>query len=134
MTDSANIIPIKVAIADDHARYRGGIKDVLSSHSDINLMVEAENGRDLLERIGIEMPDVILLDIQMPIMDGIATLPLIRKRYPQIKVIMLSMHNDPGMTRHLMERGADAYLTKNAEVSIIYETIYACHHQQRFTA
>ncbi|MBC8032952.1 MAG: response regulator transcription factor [Chitinophagaceae bacterium] len=122
---------IKVAIADDHARFRVGIRAVLALHTDIDLMVEAENGRELLDLIVNTIPDVILLDIQMPVMDGIAALPLIREKYPQVKVIILSMHNDAGMTRHLMERGADAYLPKNSDVHIIYETIQACYSQQR---
>jgi DNA-binding NarL/FixJ family response regulator len=97
-------------------------------------MVEAENGRELLELISLQLPDVILLDIQMPIMDGITALPLIRARYPFVKVIILSMHNDHGMINHLMEKGADAFLPKNSEIQIIYETIQACHEQQRHMA
>lgn len=124
--------PIKVAIADDHARFRGGIKAVLSGKTDIILVAEAENGRELLDLISQNLPDVILLDIQMPVMDGVTALPLIREQYPLVKVIILSMHNDHGMISHLMEKGADAFLPKNSEIQIIYETIQACHEQNRF--
>lgn len=126
--------PIKVAIADDHARFRGGLKAILSTKNDINFTAEAENGQQLLDLISKGIPDVILLDIQMPVMDGITTLPIIRKMYPNIKVIILSMHNDHSMINHLMARGAHAYLPKNTEGQIIYETIQSCFTQEAYTA
>ncbi|PZR18869.1 MAG: DNA-binding response regulator, partial [Azospira oryzae] len=93
--------PIKVAIADDHALFRAGVKTALSTKKDVELVAEAENGMQLLNLLKHIEPDVILLDIQMPIMDGIATLPEIRKSYPQVKVIILSMHNDHSMISKL---------------------------------
>ena len=98
--------PIKVAIADDHALFRAGVKTALSTKGDVELVAEAENGMQLLNLLKHIEPDVILLDIQMPIMDGIATLPEIRKTNPQVKVIILSMHNDHSMISKLMEIGA----------------------------
>jgi DNA-binding NarL/FixJ family response regulator len=77
-------------------------------------------------------PDVVLLDIQMPIMDGIATLPEIRKLYPNIKVIILSMHNDHSMISKLMEIGANSYLTKNSDSETIYSAIKTCYEQEFF--
>ena len=77
-------------------------------------------------------PDVILLDIQMPIMDGIATLPEIRKLYPHVKVIILSMHNDHSMISKLMEIGANSYLTKNSDSENIYNAIKTCYEQEFF--
>jgi DNA-binding NarL/FixJ family response regulator len=75
---------------------------------------------------------VILLDIQMPIMDGIATLPEVRKLYPQVKVIILSMHNDHSMISKLMEIGANSYLTKNSDSETIYNAIKTCYEQEFF--
>jgi len=75
---------------------------------------------------------VILLDIQMPIMDGIATLPEIRKLYPHVKVIILSMHNDHSMISKLMEIGANSYLTKNSDSETIYSAIKTCYEQEFF--
>jgi DNA-binding NarL/FixJ family response regulator len=77
-------------------------------------------------------PDVILLDIQMPIMDGIATLPEIRRLYPDIKVVMLSMHNDHSMISKMMEIGANSYLTKNSDSETIYQAIKTCAEQEFF--
>jgi DNA-binding NarL/FixJ family response regulator len=70
---------IKVVIADDHVLFRAGVKTALSAHKDIKMIAEADNGMQLLTILKHINPDVILLDIQMPIMDGIATLPEIKK-------------------------------------------------------
>lgn len=124
--------PIKVAIADDHALFRAGVKTALSTKKDVELVAEAENGMQLLNLLKHIEPDVILLDIQMPIMDGIATLPEIRKSYPQVKVIILSMHNDHSMISKLMEIGANSYLTKNSDSETIYQAIKTCYEQEFF--
>jgi DNA-binding NarL/FixJ family response regulator len=128
---SANPIPvtkvIKVIIADDHGLFRQGVKMALSQKKDIVIVGEAENGMQLLHLLKHNMPDIILLDIQMPIMDGISTLSAIRKTYGDIKVIMLSMYNDHSMVTTLMETGANAYLTKTADSESIYEAIKTCY-------
>src|SRR6266850_7699304 len=123
---------IKVAIDDDHTLFRTGVKTSLSSRKDIQMVAEAENGMQLLNLLRHIEPDVILLDIQMPIMDGIATLPEIRKLYPQVKVIILSMHNDHSMISKLMEIGANSYLTKNTDSENIYNAIKTCYEQEFF--
>ena len=124
--------PIKVAIADDHALFRAGVKTALSSKKDIELIAEADNGMQLIHLLRHIEPDVILLDIQMPIMDGIQTLPEIRKLRPEAKVIILSMHNDHSMISKLMEIGANSYLTKNSDSETIYPAIRTCHDQEFF--
>jgi DNA-binding NarL/FixJ family response regulator len=124
--------PIKVAIADDHALFRAGVKTALSVRKDIEMIAEADNGMQLLNLLKHVEPDVILLDIQMPLMDGISTLPEIRKLYPEIKVIILSMHNDHSMISKLMEVGANSYLTKNSDSETIYQAIKTCFEQEFF--
>jgi DNA-binding NarL/FixJ family response regulator len=123
---------IKVAIADDHALFRAGVKTSLSSKRDVELIAEADNGMQLLNLLKHIEPDVILLDIQMPIMDGIQTLPEIRKVRPDAKVIILSMHNDHSMISKLMEIGANSYLTKNSDSETIYQAIRTCYEQEFF--
>src|SRR5205809_8095089 len=98
--------PITVIIADDHVLYRAGVKTALSSKKDIKVIAEADNGSHLLTLLKAIQPDVILLDIQMPMMDGITTLPEIKKLYPHIKIIMLTMMDDHSMITKLMELGA----------------------------
>ncbi|HEX6193216.1 MAG TPA: response regulator transcription factor [Chitinophagaceae bacterium] len=122
--------PIKVAIADDHALFRAGVRTSLMGRKDVELIAEADNGMQLLNLLKHIEPDVILLDIQMPIMDGIQTLPEIRKLYPHIKVIILSMHNDHSMISKLMEIGANSYLTKNSDSENIYQAIKTCYEQE----
>ena len=124
--------PINVIIADDHVLYRAGVKTALSSRKDIKIIAEADNGSHLLVLLKAIQPDVILLDIQMPIMDGIATLPEIKKLYPHIKVIMLTMMDDHSMITKLMELGANSYLTKTSDSEIIYEAIKTCHEQEYY--
>lgn len=121
---------INVIIADDHVLYRAGVITALSSKKDIKIIAEADNGSHLLNLLKGIQPNVILLDIQMPIMDGIATLPEIKKLYPDIKIIMLTMMDDQSMITKLMELGANSYLTKTSDSEIIYEAIKTCHEQE----
>ena len=123
---------IKVAIADDHTLFRTGVKTSLSSRKDIQMVCEAENGMQLLNLLRHIKPDVILLDIQMPIMDGLSTLPEIKKLYPEVKVIMLSMHNDHSMITRMMEIGANSYLTKESDSETIYQAIRTCYEDDFF--
>lgn len=129
---SENSSPINVIIADDHVLYRAGVKTALSSKKDIKVIAEADNGSHLLTLLKAIQPDVILLDIQMPIMDGITTLPEIKKLYPHIKVIMLTMMDDHSMITKLMELGANSYLTKTSDSEIIYQAIKTCHEQEYY--
>ncbi|OLY93616.1 two component transcriptional regulator, LuxR family [Cnuella takakiae] len=121
---------IRVIIADDHALFRTGVRTALSAHPEIKVIGEAQNGRHLLEQLPGMEPDVVLLDIQMPVMDGLATLPEIKKQYPGIKVIMLSMINDPSMVTRMMELGANGYLTKDSDPHIIFEAIATCYKDE----
>jgi DNA-binding NarL/FixJ family response regulator len=124
--------PIKVIIADDHVLYRAGVKTALSSKKDIKVIAEADNGMHLLNLIKTIQADVILLDIQMPIMDGITALPEVKKICPQTKIIMLTMLDDNSMITKLMELGANSYLTKNSDSEIIYEAIKTCFEQEYY--
>lgn len=124
--------PIRVIIADDHVLYRAGVKASLSTKTDVKVIAEADNGMHLLNLIKNIEVDVILLDIQMPIMDGIATLPEIKKITPQTKVIMLTMVDDNSMITKLMELGANSYLTKTSDSEVIYEAIKTCFEQEYF--
>src|SRR4029077_8181800 len=84
---------------------------------------EAENGMQLLNLLKHIKPDVALLDIQMPVMDRMSTLPKVKKLFPGVKVIMLSMHNDHSVISKMMEIGANSYLTKESGSEMIYEAI-----------
>jgi DNA-binding NarL/FixJ family response regulator len=124
--------PIKVIITDDHVLYRAGVKTALSAKTDVQVIAEADNGMHLLHMLKQIEADVILLDIQMPIMDGVATLPEIKKQFPHIKVIMLTMLEDNSMITRLMELGANSYLTKTSDSEVIYQAIKTCHEQEYY--
>lgn len=124
--------PITVIIADDHVLYRAGVKTALSTKKDIKVIAEADNGMHLLTLIKTIPADVILLDIQMPIMDGITALPEIKKLCPQTKIIMLTMMEEHSMITKLMELGANSYLSKTSDSEIIYEAIKTCYEQEYY--
>lgn len=106
---------IKVAIADDHKIFRKGVILSLRPFTNLKFVQEAENGVDLLQGIPVSEPDVILMDLRMPLKDGIETTKVLSKQYPHIHVIVLSMYEDEKFVYHLMENGAHGYLLKNAE-------------------
>lgn len=115
--------PIKVAIADDHKIFRSGVINTLTPYANINVVFEAEDGEHLLEIMQEQQPDVILMDLKMPKMDGIQATIKVKEKYPDVKVIILTMYEDDNFIVHLVENGANAYLLKNAEPEEIYEAI-----------
>jgi DNA-binding NarL/FixJ family response regulator len=121
---------IKIAIADDHKIFRDGIKMALSSKENLKMIWEAEDGRDLIHKINIQKPDVLLMDIRMPEIDGINAISLLRKEHSDIKIIVLTMYDDQQMISKMMEMGANAYLTKTTDPDEIYEAILTCMNDE----
>lgn len=117
---------IKFGIADDHKIFRDGIKMALSGKENLKLLWEAEDGKEMMHKISIKKPDVLLMDIRMPEIDGINAIQLIRKEYEDIKIIVLTMYDDQQMISKMMEMGANAYLTKTTDPEEIYEAILTC--------
>jgi DNA-binding NarL/FixJ family response regulator len=118
---------IKIAIADDYKIYRDGLKVGLSADENLDVMMEADNGEDLLKGLENQSPDVIIMDLKMPFMDGMEATKAVRKKYPAIKVLVVTMYEDDKFIIHLMENGANGYLLKNAEPDEIRKSIYAVH-------
>ena len=118
---------IKIAIADDYKIFREGLKVGLSADSNMQIILEADNGEDLLKGLENISPDIILMDLKMPIMDGMEATKEVRKKYPGIKVLVVSMYDDDKFIIHLMEIGANGYLLKNAEPDEIRRSIYSVH-------
>lgn len=111
---------IKIIITDDHRIFRRGVIQSLAPKKDIEIIAEAEHGLDLLEKLEYLKPDMITLGLRMPIMDGLVTLPKLKQKYPAIKVIILTMYEDPAFVRRTIELGANAYFLKSAEPEEIY--------------
>ena len=120
---------IKVAIADDHQIFRKGVILSLRPFTNIKFVLEAENGIELLAQMPIAEPDVVLMDLRMPLKDGIETTKVLSKQYPHVNVIILSMYEDERFVYHLMENGAHGYLLKNAEPQEIRRAIMEVHEK-----
>ena len=123
---------IKIAIADDHKIFRDGIKMALSDKENLKILWEAEDGKDMMHKIGIKMPDVLLMDIRMPEIDGINAIQILRKEYETVKIIVLTMYDDHQMITKMMEMGANAYLTKTTDPEEIYEAISTCMNEDYY--
>lgn len=117
---------IKVSIADDHKIFRDGIKMALKDREYLKILWEAEDGRDLMHKLKLKQPDVLLMDIRMPEVDGVNAIGMIRKEYDDIKIIVLTMYDDQEMITKMMEMGANAYLTKTTDPEEIYQAILTC--------
>lgn len=114
---------IRVAIADDHQIFRKGVILSMRSYTNIKFIFEADNGEDLLVKIALDEPDVILCDLKMPIKDGIDTTKQITKDFPKIRVIILTMYEDERFVSHLMDCGAAGYLLKSTDPAEIKKAI-----------
>lgn len=117
---------IRFSIADDHKIFRDGIKMSLGSVPYLKFVWEAENGKMLIEKLQHSMPDILLLDIRMPLLDGIEALPIIRNDFSDLKIIVLSMYDDQLTIRKMIDLGANAYLTKTAEPEEIINAVNGC--------
>ena len=114
---------IKLALCDDHTLFRVGMASILGQVHDFELILEAANGQELIDRIARKTPDVVLLDLQMPVMDGTTTADYLRENYPLIKVVVLTMHDEDRMVLHLLEKGVSGYLPKDAEAGEVEKAI-----------
>lgn len=107
---------IKIGIADDHQLFRKGMISMLSSEENLEFVIEANNGQDLLNLLKTApTPDIILLDLRMPELDGVETMDVLKVDYPDIKTIIISVHDDQDIIEHLFEQGTNAYLNKNSD-------------------
>lgn len=103
---------IEVAIAEDHQMFTDGVAMLLSSAEDIHLLSTAQNGQLFLKLLEEQVPDVALIDLSMPVMDGEQTINEMKKHYPQVKVIVLTMHDNPLRLKKLMQQGIAGYVLK----------------------
>src|SRR5688572_21034331 len=116
---------LKVYIADDHTLFRKAMVNLLRSFERINVVKDAENGKELLGLIKNEVPDVVIVDLQMPVMDGSEASKQILQKYPDIKIIVLTMHDSNKFILHMMDLGVHAFLLKNTEPDELEKAIYA---------
>jgi DNA-binding NarL/FixJ family response regulator len=116
---------IRVAIGDDHGIVREGLRRVLEAEKDIEICVEASDGREVLEQLEQARADVVVLDISMPRLGGLETLERIRAEHPNVKVVLLSVHGNPPFVQSAVSLGADGYLLKNGRAEDVVEAVRA---------
>lgn len=114
---------IKILLADDHKIVRDGIKLMLESQAGIDVVAEAESGMDVLKKLEHQMVDMIVMDINMPEMDGITATRTIKEKYPDLKVLALTMSNDDLHIRQMIQAGASGYIMKSAGRNELKEAI-----------
>ncbi len=117
---------ITYAIADDHKLFREGLRQVLGNYPILQFMAEASDGAELLEKIHFEQPDAILLDLEMKGMGGREAMKEIRARYPHVKILILTMSEEPQIALELMKDGANGYLLKNADPGEVVLALRVC--------
>lgn len=117
--------PIKLAIADDQVLFIKGLRLLIQSFEGIEIVIEANNGQELIDAIAANQPDVILMDLRMPVMDGLEATEKIKALYPEMKIILLTMYDEDRLINHMMKVGANGYLLKNEEPDILEKAIHA---------
>jgi NarL family two-component system response regulator LiaR len=126
MSDAAT----RVLIVDDHAMVRSGLSAFLSVAEDLELVGEADSGSQALRMVAEHLPDVVLMDLVMPGMDGVATTRAIRERFPQVKVIALTSFPEDRLVQEVLEAGALSYLLKNVSADELGRAIRAARSGQ----
>ena len=123
--------PIRVLTVDDHPMLREGIAAVLDGQPDMALVGEAANGREATERYRELRPDVTLMDVQMPVMNGIEAIRAIRQEFPQARIVVLTTYDGDAQAVRALEAGASGYLLKSALRKELLETIRIVHSGRR---
>ncbi|WP_046243712.1 response regulator [Hymenobacter terrenus] len=109
----------RILLADDHTILRDGIRALLSAADDLEVVGEASNGAELLDMLEATPADVVLMDVQMPVLDGFATMPELRRRFPEVRVLVLTMLDHENYVARMLEAGALGYVLKNAAITEI---------------
>ncbi len=117
---------IKIAVVDDHHLFRAGVVALLSDYKEMEVVIQASSGNDLLNQLKSKRstPHIVLLDIEMPDLNGIQTTLALKKEYPDIKIIILTMHNEEEFIFDLMNKGANGFLPKDKSVDMVVDAIY----------
>ncbi|MCF8328712.1 MAG: response regulator transcription factor [Crocinitomicaceae bacterium] len=124
---------IKLALVEDHELVRNAIGKTLAEIPGFEYVFGAANGQDFLDQLATKPIDVVLLDLEMPVLNGIQTLEKLKKVEPKVKVIILTMHDALDIAFELLSRGADAYLLKECSTREMIEAITKIHHDGKYT-
>lgn len=117
--------PVRLFLVDDHAIVRAGVRSLLSAHEQLLVVGEAESGEEALIRVPAANPDVVLLDLSLPGMNGIATARALREALPGLRMVALSMHEDPEYVQGFLEAGGSGYVPKSSLEAQLVDAILA---------
>ncbi len=123
---------IRIVIADDHKMVREGLKQLLELDGDIQVVGEASDGEQCLQKVTETSPDVLLLDINMPSMNGLQTLQELRRNKSVQKVLMLTIHNEVEYLLRAVEIGVNGYVLKDSESSVLKKAIYTIYQGETY--
>lgn len=115
--------PINIALIDDHILFREGVKRILDYEEDFNIVAEGDDGEAGIEIVKDYKPDVVLMDINMPNMNGVQATANLVRNYPRTKIIILSIHDDESYVTHALKTGAQGYLLKEMDADSLIEAI-----------
>ncbi|MCR8561807.1 response regulator transcription factor [Mucilaginibacter sp. BJC16-A38] len=125
--------PISIAIVDDHTLFRNGVAALMSEFDELTIIFEAENGQHLQQMlVKHPLPEVILMDINMPVMDGYEATKWVKEKYPQVKVLALSMFEDDKAVIRMIKAGAGGYVLKESKPRELLEAIKAINEKGSF--
>ncbi len=123
---------IKVLLADDHAVLRAGLKTLFNAQPDIEVVAEAANGEEAVQQSAKVVPDIVLMDITMPVLSGLEATREIKKQNPAIKVLVLTMHEDESYLHQMLHAGASGYVPKKAADVELLAAIRATYRGEHF--
>jgi len=125
-------MPVRIFIADDHSLLRQGIKDILQLEPDLVVVGEAADGEEVLRKIGPAAPDVLLLDINMPKLNGLEVIRRVRAAYPAVRIVALTIHDDENYVVEVIKAGAVGYILKDVEPGMLVKAIRLVHEGEFF--
>lgn len=120
---------IRIAVAEDHYLFREGLIALLNDEEDIHLEFDVSNGEELLAQLKTSKVDIVLIDLNMPVLNGQQTLKLLKEYYPNVRPIVLSMYNTHDYISDAIQLGARGFLPKNTNVDQVVDAIYAVYEQ-----
>jgi two-component system, NarL family, response regulator DegU len=123
---------IRIAIADDHTIFRRGMVALLQNNDDFEVVLQAANGQELIDGLEAAQPQVIFMDLNMPVLDGMKATKQIKTDFPHIKIIVISMHDEAQFVIHLMELGANGYLLKDADPDEVENAVYTVTNEDYY--
>ena len=117
--------PIRALLADDHTMFRQGLSEMLGTDEDIQVVGQAENGAEAVALARDLLPDVVIIDIEMPVMGAREAMAKLLRLQPRPRVVVVTMHDDPSLVRELLALGASAYLVKSASMNELISAVHA---------